>query len=87
MPELTQDDLETLATFFGFVDADHDGFVTIEEIRAASAVDVNNDGIVSAEEIAACAAPWLDVFLAEQDLDGDRRVTLAELVEFNRRQP
>jgi Ca2+-binding EF-hand superfamily protein len=76
------DKIETLTSFFDFVDTDHDGFITVNEIRDACSVDVNADGIISEEEIVACAKPWLDS-LNLQDLDGDTRISLAELLAYN----
>jgi Ca2+-binding EF-hand superfamily protein len=83
MPLLTQDAIDTLIEFFNFVDTDKDGFITVDEIKAACAVDLNNDGVIDAAEVAKSAAPWLDIYLAQQDTSGDNKVTLAELVEFN----
>jgi Ca2+-binding EF-hand superfamily protein len=81
-PHLTQDTIETLILFFEFVDADKDGFITINEIKSACEVDIDNDGLVSEAERDACASSWLAV-LGEQDLDGDQKLTLHELLMYN----
>lgn len=36
-------DTSAIVEFFNFVDTDHDGFITIEDIKNACAVDINQD--------------------------------------------
>lgn len=82
-PQLTADDIDIITRFFQFVDADSDGFITIAEIREACAVDLDGDGTVSESEKDACSAPWINGYLTSEDTDGDRRITLAELLQYN----
>ena len=79
----TQDTIETLTIFFNWVDSDRDGFITITEIREACAVDVNGDGVISDAEKIACGQAWIDSYLPMQDLDGDKKISLVELIAFN----
>lgn len=44
---------------------------------------LNGDGVITLDEKVQCAQPWIDTYLAQQDLDGDRRISLAELLAFN----
>lgn len=80
---MTSDTIDTLTAFFNFVDTDHDGFITVKEIKAACAVDTDGDGIITEAEMIASAAPWINTYLAQQDLDQDEKITLAELIAFN----
>ena len=82
-PNLTKDDIETLTLFFEFVDSDHDGYVTMDEIKEACAVDIDGDGEITDSEKNASAAPWLGALAASQDTDGDQKLSLAELLQFN----
>ena len=82
-PNLTQDDIETMTLFFEFVDSDHDGYVTMDEIREACAVDIDGDGTITDAEKNASAAPWLGALATSQDMDGDQKLSLAELLQFN----
>lgn len=79
---LTQDEIETMTLFFEYIDSDHDGFVTANEIKEACSVDINADGVISEEEKNASAAPWIGA-LASQDQDGDQRLSLHELLMYN----
>jgi hypothetical protein len=81
-PNLSADTIATLTTFFYAIDTNSDGFISIDEIKAAEAEDLNLDGTISAEEIAACAAPWLNQENV-QDLNNDQLISLAELLQFN----
>ena len=81
-PKLTGEDISVLTEFFQFVDTDHDGFITVAEIKVACGVDINGDGTVSEEEAVKGAAGWLNEFL-NQDMNADQKVSLAELLEFN----
>lgn len=83
MPPLTQDAIDTLTNFFQFVDTDKDGFITANEIRVACAVDINGDGQIDESEVARSAEPWLNLYLQKQDKDGDQKISLNELLEFN----
>ena len=82
-PNLTQDDIETMTLFFDFVDSDNDGYVTVDEIREACSVDIDGDGEITDAEKNASAAPWLGALATSQDTDGDQKLTLAELLQFN----
>lgn len=82
-PNLTYEQICNLTDFYNFVDTDHDGFITIEEIKLACAVDINNDGVISEEEMITCAKTWLNSYLALQDKNSDNRLTLHEILQFN----
>jgi len=75
-------DAQALTDFFNFVDTDFDGFITVNEIRNACAVDVNADGTIDVAEIDACSAPWT-AKLSTQDLNGDQKLSLQELLSYN----
>ncbi len=77
---------------FAEIDADGDGEVTAEELRAAreargpawlAEFDADGDGMMDRDELlamsAARAAPRVDRMLADLDLDGDERLTAREL--------
>ncbi len=82
-PRLSQDEIETITFFFQYIDTDHDGFVSVTEIQDACVVDYNGDGVVDAEERVRAGLPWMTDFFNQQDLDGDIRLTLHELLKFN----
>lgn len=82
-PNLTAEEISTLTEYFYFIDADHDGFITIQEIKVACGVDINQDGTISEEEMYQCARGWLNDYLSQQDKDNDSKVTLHELLQFN----
>lgn len=82
-PKLSSDEVSVLTEFFNFVDTNHDGYITVEEIKMACAVDINGDGIISNEEILKGAGVWLNSYLSQQDLDMDAKVSLQELLKFN----
>ena len=82
-PRLTQDDINTITLFFTYLDSDKDGFVTVTEIQEACGVDYNNDGVIDESEKLKAALPWMTDFFNQQDLDGDMRLTLEELLTFN----
>ena len=75
-------DTSVIAEFFNYIDTDHDGFITVNEIKEACAVDINQDGIVSEDEKLQCAHVWLQETFPLQDLDGDQKISLAELLVF-----
>jgi hypothetical protein len=81
MPALSVNDIAILLEFFNYVDTDHDGFITVAEIRAA-VTDTNADGTNSKLQIVASSLPWLTA-LTNQYIDGDSRITLSELMECN----
>jgi len=83
---LSADTISSLQAFFNSVDADGDGFVTIAEIREACAVDINNDGVITDAEKDCTARQWLYDFPL-QDTDGDARLSFAELLDYNERDP
>ena len=82
MPALSVDDISVITEFFNYVDTDHDGFITISEIRAAVAVDTDADGTISDIEITASALPWVSD-LVNQDADVDSKISLVELIAYN----
>ena len=75
-------DTSVIVEFFNFVDTDRDGFITVNEIKEACVVDINQDGVVSEDEKLQCARVWLQEKLPLQDLDGDQKISLAELLLF-----
>lgn len=75
-------DESVIREFFAWVDTNHDGFITIEEIKSACEVDINGDGVVSEDERLQCARGWLAIF-AEQDLDVNQLISLDELLAYN----
>jgi len=81
MPALSVNDIAILLEFFNYVDTDHDGFITVAEIRAA-VTDTNADGTNSKLQIVASFLPWLTA-LTNQYTDGDARINLSELMECN----
>ena len=81
-PNLTQDAIETLTIFFQWVDTDHDGYISIEEIKNACVVDRDGNGTITQEEIDACAAPWIAA-LPDEDMNNDQKLTLEELLSYN----
>lgn len=82
-PNLTQDEVETMTLFFHFIDLDADGYVTIDEIREATGVDIDGDGIITEAEKNASAEPWLSALATSQDLNGDQKLSLHELLMYN----
>lgn len=82
-PNLTYAEICTLTEFFNFVDSNHDGFITVDEIKETCGVDINNDGAISEEEMITCARVWLNSYLAIQDTDEDAKLTLHEVLKFN----
>jgi Ca2+-binding EF-hand superfamily protein len=76
------DKVSVLTEFFAYVDTDGDGFVTFDEIKAACEVDIDGDGTITETEREASAAAWLADFV-NQDLDGDSKLTLTELLAYN----
>jgi hypothetical protein len=80
---LTDDNISVLTDFFNYVDTDHDGFITINEIKTACEVDINADGIITEEERVTSASPWISLLLSNQDLDLDQKLSLTELLIYN----
>ena len=79
---MTTVDPEVIAEFFRYVDRDGDGIISVEEIKDACAVDIDGDGVVSEDERLQCARVWLNDKLPQQDADGDRRISLQELMAY-----
>ena len=82
-PKLTYEEFCNLTEFFNFVDTNHDGFITVEEIKVACGVDINQDGAISEEEMITCARVWLNTYLAIQDINNDTKLSLDEILKFN----
>lgn len=80
---LNADDIATITTVFQFIDADHDGYITVDEIREACSIDINGDGIISDAEKDQCARIWLQSYMPLQDANTDHRLSLAECLAFN----
>lgn len=79
---LTADDVTTLTTFFQAVDSNHDGYISVAEIKSACRVDTDGDGNITQAEVDASALPWLTDFV-NQDLDNNAQISLAELLAYN----
>lgn len=71
-----------LTEFFNYCDTDHNGLISVTEIRTACGVDINGDGTIDSAEIDIGSAPWLAV-LSTQDLNGDQQISLSELLAYN----
>jgi Ca2+-binding EF-hand superfamily protein len=80
---MNADKIETLTVFFNWVDTDHDGFISIDEIKEACAVDIDGDGTITDAEKIQCAQQWITMNLPLQDANGDQLISLAELLAFN----
>lgn len=75
-------DTSILVEFFAFVDADKDGFITVDEIKEACKVDIDGDGTISDDEKIQCARIWVNEKLPLQDFDGDGKISLAEMLAY-----
>jgi Ca2+-binding EF-hand superfamily protein len=75
-------DVLAIQEFFEFVDTDKDGFITVAEIREACAVDIDGDGTLTEDEKDRCASVWINAIFPIQDLDGDTKLSLAELQAY-----
>lgn len=82
-PNLSTEEIEVITMFFNYVDADGDGYITIQEIKTACEADINGDGDITEEERTICSQVWISSYLVLQDTDEDLRVTLAELLTYN----
>lgn len=82
-PNLTDDTIQSITAFFEYVDADHDGYITVLEIQEACVVDYDGNGVISADELVKAGQQWLQYYFSAQDLDADQRLTLHELLQFN----
>lgn len=82
-PNLSQDDINTITAFFSYVDEDHDGQVTVSEVNDAMAVDLNADGVVTPDEKVASGQQWMNTYFSAEDLNGDQKLTLTELLQYN----
>ena len=82
-PKLTHEDVLNLTEFFNYVDDNHDGFITIEEIKKACAVDIDGDGTITETEMLKCAQVWLDSYMKLQDINFDSKLTLDEILKYN----
>jgi Ca2+-binding EF-hand superfamily protein len=75
-------DRQAITDFFNYCDTDHDGYITVEEIRQACGVDLDGNGIIDQSELDTGSAPWLAV-INTQDLNGDHKISLQELLAYN----
>ena len=82
-PHLSDEDISVLTEFFNYVDADHDGVISIEEIRMACAIDINHDGVISDSEKDQAARVWLRLYLNREDVDHHHSIALSDLLMFN----
>ena len=82
-PNLTQDDVQTITTFFNYADLDHDGFITPQEINEAMAEDFNGDGTITDDEKIQGGKQWMQSNFNAQDFNSDQSLTLAELLQYN----
>lgn len=80
---MNSDMVETLTAFFNWVDTNHDGFISMDEIKEACAVDIDGDGTITAAEKLLSAKQWIEVNMPLQDANGDQQITLQELIAFN----
>jgi hypothetical protein len=77
-------DPSVIVEFFNFIDTDHDGFITVDEIKEACAVDIDQNGVITEAEKLQCARVWLQDKLPLQDLNGDQKISLDELLAYAR---
>jgi len=79
---------ERLREHLGAADANHDGFITKEEMHAARAaefakmkaeMDTNHDGTVSADERKAAGVRFMEAHLMKRDANGDHALTEDEV--------
>lgn len=82
-PNLSQDSIDSITAFFNYVDSDHDGFITYDEIKVAMEVDLNGDGTITPEESVISAAEWVNSYFSSQDINTDQKISLSELLIFN----
>ena len=80
---LTQDDVDTITTFFNFADLDHDGYITQEEINNAMSEDFNGDGTIIDDELIQGGKQWMESNFNAEDFDKDAKISLAELLKYN----
>ena len=83
MPPLSQDTVEAVTAFFNYVDTDQDGYITIGELEEALAVDYDGNGVISPDEKVRAGAQWLNNGFQLQDVSGDSKLSLFELLDFN----
>jgi Ca2+-binding EF-hand superfamily protein len=77
-------DIDSITAFFNYVDSDNDGFVTVSEIQNAMAVDYDNSGTITDDEKVRAGAQWIaNGPFAAQDLNGDNKISLQELLAYN----
>ena len=75
-------DISVLTEFFQFVDANKDGFISVDEIKEACKVDIDGDSVITEDEMYRCAKDWIENVFPLQDLDGDKLVSLEELLAY-----
>jgi len=80
---LTQEDIDTVTSFFNFVDKDHDGLISKSEIEEAMAVDLDKDNTISYDEKLAAGQEWFQTHFSLQDMNRDGQLSLQELLAFN----
>jgi Ca2+-binding EF-hand superfamily protein len=75
-PNLTNDDIFAITSFFNEVDTDNDGFISVQEINNAMTVTVNGITYNNSQE-------WLQNYFAAEDFNNDNLISLAELLLYN----
>lgn len=76
-------DPSIISEFFAYIDTDRDGLISVDEILEACKVDINGDGVISQEEKFQCARVWINDIFPLQDMNGDIKISLDELMSFN----
>ena len=82
---LSRSEIDSLTSYFTYVDADRDGYITADEIQDAAGVDLNGDGVITDDEVLISGQKhFSDLF--QYDVNKDQRISLTELIEFYKAQ-
>lgn len=65
---------------FAYVDKDRDGFVSVNEIKAACAVNRDGDGVISDAEKNAGLGGVVQTMASMAGVDGDQKFSLRDLL-------
>jgi hypothetical protein len=68
-----------LILLFRCVDKDHDGFISVNEIKAACAVDWDGDGVISEAEKNAGIGGMVQAVASLAGVEGDQKFSLRDL--------